>query len=79
MKKLFAAFVVLLALGCRIAPVISTPMDSPGARYRDCTRAAEDYCEESIKARAKDMDACVAEHRFQCLSSGSLPGSTARS
>lgn len=79
MKKLFAAFGGLLALGCEIAPVVSAPMESPGVRYRDCNRAAEEYCEDSVKPTAQDMDACVAEHRFQCLSSGSVPRSIAES
>ena len=58
-----------LALGCEISPVVTSPMDSPGMRYGDCERAAEEYCEHSIKASEREMEACVAEHRFKCLSS----------
>ena len=79
MRAMLAAFAGLVALGCEISPVVSAPLDQPGTRYRDCERAAEEYCEESIRPAARDIDACVAEHRFQCLSSGSLPPSVARS
>ena len=79
MKALFAAFGGLLALGCEIAPIVSAPMESPGVRYWECDRAAEEYCKDSVKPTAQDMDACVAEHRFECLSSGSVPPSITRS
>jgi len=79
MRALLAAFGGLVALGCEIAPIVSAPLDSPGTRYHDCDRAAEEYCEDSIKPAARDMDACVAEHRFKCLSSGSVPPSVSRS
>lgn len=69
MKALVASFLFLSALGCEISPVVSAPSDTPGVRYSDCDRAAEDYCEHSIKASDREMDACVAEHRFKCLSS----------
>ena len=72
MKALLAALVCLSlssALGCEIAPIVSAPLDN-GMRYSDCERAAEEYCELSIKATDREMDACIAEHRFKCLSSG---------
>ena len=50
MKTLLVALVCLFALGCEISPVVTAPFDSPGRRYSDCERAAEDYCEYSIKA-----------------------------
>jgi hypothetical protein len=79
MRALLAAFVGLVALGCEIAPVVSAPLDSPGIRYQDCDRAAEEYCENSIKPASRDMDACVAEYRFKCVSSGSVPPSVSNS
>ena len=68
MKALLAALVCFAALGCEISPVVSAPSGMPGMRYADCERAAEEYCEYSIKAADRDMDACIAEHRFKCLS-----------
>ena len=79
MRVWLAAFSGLAVLGCEISPVVSAPLDSPGVRYRDCDRAAEEYCEESIQPAARDMDACIAEHRFKCLSSGARAPSASRS
>jgi hypothetical protein len=79
MKALVASLLFLSALGCEIAPVVSTPSDAPGVRYSDCDRAAEDYCEHTIKASADDMDACVAQYRFECLSSGARSSTVPRS
>jgi hypothetical protein len=70
MRGLLACLLVLPALGCEISPVVSAPSDLPGVRYSDCDRAAEDYCEHAIKAPASDMQSCVAENRFKCVSSG---------
>ncbi len=83
MKALLVALVSLSALGwalgCEISPVVTAPFDSPGTRYSDCERAAEEYCEHSIGAAARDMEACVAEHRFQCLSSKARTSTADRS
>ncbi len=79
MKTLLVALACLSALGCEISPVVTAPFDSPGMRYADCERAAEDYCEYSIKATARNMDACVAEHRFKCLSSSAKSSTAHRS
>ena len=79
MKALLAALACLSALGCEIAPIVSAPLDMPGMRYSDCERAAEEYCEHSIKATDRDMDACVAEYRFKCLSSGARSSTVHRS
>ena len=80
MKGLLVALVSLSALGwalgCEISPVVTAPFDSPGARYSDCERAAEEYCEHSLRAAAREMEACVAEHRFQCLSSKARASTT---
>ena len=70
MKALVASLLFLFALGCEISPVVSAPSDTPGVRYSDCDRAAEDYCEHALDVSSREMDACVAEHRFKCLSSG---------
>ena len=70
---------LLSTLGCEISPVVSAPVDTPGARYSDCDRAAEDYCEHKIQASDREMDACVAEHRYKCLSSSKRPARVPRS
>jgi len=67
--KVLLAFLLLLSLGCEISPIVSAPSDIPGTRYSDCDRAAKDYCEHAIKAAASEMDTCVAEYRFKCVSS----------
>ena len=72
-------FLVLATLGCEISPVVSTPMDAPGVRYSDCERAAEEYCEYKVRAASAEMDACVAEHRFECVSSGASAATVPRS
>ncbi len=80
MKELVGASLLFLStLGCELSPVITGPFDTPGVRYSDCDRAAEDYCEHAIKAPRGDMDACVAEHRLKCLSSGARASTVARS
>ena len=73
MKARLAAFGGWAAPGCEIVPVASAPKESPGVRYWDCDREAEEYCEEVVELTARDMDACVAEYRFTCSSSGSVP------
>jgi hypothetical protein len=56
----------LLAIGCTISPVVST--SEPTARYADCERAAEAYCDEVVGAGGQKFDRCVAEKRFECVS-----------
>ena len=70
MKASWVILAGLAALGCEISPVVSAPLEAPGVRYSDCERAAEEYCEEVVRPSDRKMDACVAEHRFQCVSSG---------
>lgn len=81
MKALVASFLFLSlgTLGCEISPVVSAPSDMPGMRYSDCDRAAEDYCEHVVKASDREMDACVAEYRFKCLSSSARSSAVPRS
>ncbi len=64
-----ATFGALSLVGCSIAPVVST--QEPSARYQDCERAARDYCEESVQASGSELDKCVAEARFKCVSGSS--------
>ena len=68
MKALWVALVSLStlgwALGCEISPIVTSPFDSPGTRYSDCERAAEEYCEHSIRAAARDMESCVGVQRI---------------
>ena len=74
MRALVVAVVCLAAIGCEISPVVSTP-EPTGSRYSDCERAALAYCEDVIRARGAEMDACVAEHVYKCVSSGArFPG-----
>ena len=56
-----------LALGCRIAPVVSDTQVG-GSHYDDCEQAARNYCEQVVKADEGDLDACVAKYAFQCMS-----------
>ena len=56
-----------LALGCRIAPVVSDTQVG-GGHYDGCEQAAQNYCEQVIRAAESDLDACVAKHAFQCMS-----------
>jgi hypothetical protein len=79
MKELVGASLIFLStLGCEISPVVSAPLNAPGVRYSDCGRAAEDYCEHAVKAGRSEMDACVAEHRLKCLSSGAKASTVPR-
>ena len=61
------ALVGLLALGCEISPVVTVP-ESPSPRYIDCELAARSYCEEVVHASSDDLDRCVAEQTFRCVS-----------
>ena len=79
MRAMLLALACWAALGCEISPVVSAPFDGPGMRYSDCERAAEEYCEHTIRASDRDMDACVAEHRFKCLSSSAKSSTPKRS
>ena len=79
MKALWAALFGLAALGCEISPVVSAPLDTPGTRYTDCERAAEEYCEDAMQTPSREMDACVAEYRYKCVSSSSRPSGRPRS
>lgn len=63
----------LPALGCEIAPVVSTP-ELPNTRYEDCRRAADDYCTYVVRPRVDEMQHCVAQHAYQCVSAALEPG-----
>lgn len=59
-----------LALGCSLAPVVTdTRMGT--SRYDDCEQAAQNYCEFVIRAPEDDLEACVANYAFQCISGAS--------
>ena len=62
-----ALFCGLLIAGCEISPVITNP-EMPTNRYRDCESAAEAYCEHVVGAEGQDLEKCVAEYRFKCIS-----------
>jgi hypothetical protein len=59
-----------LALGCRIAPVVSDAHVGT-TRYDDCEQAAQNYCEFVIHAAESDLEGCVANYAFQCISGAS--------
>ena len=77
MKAWLAALAALTALGCEIAPVVTNP--NSGGRYSDCGRAAQDYCELVLKKAEEGMEACDAEYRFKCVSSGARSSGISRS
>jgi len=56
-----------LALGCRIAPVVSDTQLGT-SHYGDCEQAAQNYCEHVVKASDSDREGCVAKYAFQCIS-----------
>ena len=56
-----------LALGCRIAPVVSDTQVGT-SHYDDCEQAARDYCEHVVGARDRESDECVAKYTYQCVS-----------
>jgi hypothetical protein len=61
------ALVGLWALACTISPVVTVP-DSPTPRYTDCEHAARSYCEAVVRASGDELDRCVAEQAFRCVS-----------
>ncbi len=61
----------LSAAGCQISPVVTDP--TPRAeddRYAQCREAARDYCRKVVGVPADELDRCVAEHAFRCVSGG---------
>lgn len=71
-RLLLLACLVGLGLGCRIAPVITDPVvtdPSPGGtRYSGCKRAAEDYCAQVVEPPEDQIERCVAEATYDCMS-----------
>jgi len=59
---------VVGALGCRIAPVLTDPSQRSEDHYSQCREAARDYCKKVVNVSADDLDRCVAEHAFRCVS-----------
>jgi hypothetical protein len=78
MKRWFVTLIAAAALGCELSPVVTVPAEPAGGRYADCDRAAQDYCEHVIEAKAKDMDACIAKYRFECVSTRARTGARGR-
>ena len=70
--KLIVLLIALSGLACTISPVIADPgRDRDGSgRYSGCKRAAKDYCRHVVEADDDEMDRCVANSTFECLSSG---------
>ena len=66
--KLALALLAVMALSCRIAPVITDKSDPSSDRYSDCKRAAREYCRHVIDPAQSEMDGCVAKYAFECVS-----------
>ena len=60
----------VLALGCRIAPVVSDTQVGT-SNYDDCERASRNYCERVVRASDAELEDCVAKYTFQCISGSS--------
>ncbi len=73
MKKLALVF-ALLALSCTISPVVTEPSLDGGRRdhYGACKRASKDYCREVLATAQDEMNKCVANFTYECLT-GSAP------
>ena len=67
MKAILITLAVALA-GCEISPVVSEPMSREPDRYHSCRRAARDYCREVVQPPAAELDRCVADAAYRCLS-----------
>jgi hypothetical protein len=68
--KLIALLIAVSGLACTVSPVITDPARGESDRYSDCRRAAKDYCRHVIDASESEMDRCVANSTFECLSGG---------
>ncbi len=73
MKKL-ALVLALLCLSCTISPVVTEPSLDGGRRdhYDACKRASKDYCREVLATAQDEMNKCVANFTYECLT-GSAP------
>lgn len=73
MSKSSLGFALALALGataCQISPVVTDPSPPHDDRYSQCREAARDYCRKVVGVAADELDRCVAEHAFRCVSGG---------
>lgn len=59
-----------LTLGCRIAPVVSDAKLGT-SNYDDCEQASQNYCERVVGAAGDELESCVANYTFQCVSGSS--------
>ncbi len=66
--KLALVLLAVMALSCRIAPVVTDRSDPPSDRYSECKRAARDYCRHVVDPTQTEMDGCVAKYAYECLS-----------
>jgi hypothetical protein len=68
--KLIVLLIALSGLACTVSPVITDPGSDGGSseRYSGCKRAAKDYCRHVVEADEDEMDRCVANSTFECLS-----------
>jgi hypothetical protein len=66
--KFALALIAVLALSCRISPVITDKADPSSDRYSECKRAAREYCKHVVDPAQSEMDGCVAKYAFECVS-----------
>lgn len=68
MARLLILALAAAGLSCSISPVVTEPFDGGDSRYRDCRRAARDYCKDVVGAISGDDERrCVAEHTYECV------------
>lgn len=68
-RTLLALVAALGAAACQISPVVTDP-NPPHSDdlYAQCREAARDYCRKVVGAADDELDRCVAEHAFRCVS-----------
>jgi len=69
MKAILITLGVALA-GCEISPVVTDPTQREPDPYHACRRAARDYCKEVVQPSTAELDRCVADRAYRCLSGG---------
>ncbi len=68
MARLLILALAAVGLSCSISPVVTEGFDGGDSRYRDCRRAARDYCTDVVGAvSGDDQKHCVAKHAYECV------------
>ena len=66
--KLFIAALAALMVGCTLSPVVTTPGAESDDFFHACRRASRDYCQDALDTPPSELDKCVAEATYACLS-----------